>query len=301
MTDPESAESERSLDLVPTARTPRWRRLLVWALVVVPAMTLVVADLARVVDPDREPGAMSGWTGAAVGAIWLTQLARAIPPFARVADRIEAAAAAFAAAALVLGLHLPLAWLAVAAAIGAAVLVLRRPVRRTVAPRDRVDRDLDVAGAVAFSETSADPTRAVLIALGCAGFAAFGVVTTVTSGPTGWWYLLASAVWFTGSVPWMLRVTLDRTGFVVRTLLLPGALVRVPLADIDDVEAGRVQPGRWGGTGCVVDGAVTSVLRAEGGAVLVTRTDGTQVIVNVDRPDEAVATFAALRASGAVS
>ncbi len=298
MSRPESAEDDRSLELVPSARAPWWRRMLVALLVGAPALVLLVADFAGVVDPDGQPGALSGWTGAAMCAIWITLLARAILPLARIAARLEAFAATLAWTMLVLGLHLPLPWLVVAPLAGAVVMVLRRPVRRTVAPRDRVERDLDVAGAVAFSETSADPTRAVLIALGCVGFAAIGVVTAVTSGPMGWWYLLAAAVWFTGAVPWMLRVTLDRAGLAVRTLLLPGALVRVPLADIDDVEAGTVRPRRWGGTGCVVDGGVTSVLRAEGGAVLVTRRDGSQVVVNVDRPDEAVATFAALRASG---
>ncbi|WP_157674636.1 hypothetical protein [Agrococcus jejuensis] len=298
---PESAADDRPLELVPSALAPWWRRILVALLIGAPALVLLVADLAGVVDPGREPGSLSGWTGAAMCAIWLTLLARAILPLARIAARLEAVAAALAWAMLVLGLQLPLPALVLAALAGAVVLALRRPVRRTVAPRDRVERDLDVAGAVAFSETSADPTRAVLIALGCVGFAAIGAFTAVTTGPMGWWYLLAAAVWFTGAVPWMLRVTLDRTGLAVRTLLLPGALVRVPLADIDDVEAGTVRPRKWGGTGCVVDGGVTSVLRAEGGAVLVTRRDGTQVVVNVDRPDEAVATFAALRASGVAS
>lgn len=313
---PEPGQGDRTLELVPSARTPLWRRIVAALLIGMPAIVLLVADAGRVfavggdVDGGRT-GLPSGWTGAAMCAMWLTLLARVILPLARIAARLEALAATTAWAMLVLGLHLPLPALVFAALAGAVVLALRRPVRRTVAPRhgverhgverDGVERDRDVVGAVAFSETSADPGRAVLIALGCAGFALAGAFVTVTSGPMGWWYLLAAAVWFTGAVPWMLRVTLDRTGLAVRTLLLPGTLVRVPLAEIDDVGAGTVSPRKWGGTGCVVDGGVTSVLRAEGGAVLVTRRDGTQIVVNVDRPDEAVATFAALRASGAAS
>ena len=287
-------------ELVPSARIPLWRRVVVALLLGVPTIVLLAADFARYAGADEqtEPWTMSGWTGLAFCALWLAVLVRTIPPLARSAGRLEAAATTVVGVAVVQGLALPLPWLTIAAACGIAVLALRRPVRRTVAPRDRVDRAPDVEGRTAFSETSADPIRAGFVAVGCALFAAAGIVMTIMAGAQGWWYLLASAVWLTGAVPWMLRVTLDHRVFVVRTLLLPrAALVRVPLEDVVDVEAGTVRPRRWGGVGCVVEGGVTSVLRAAGGAVLVTRTDGSQIVVNVERPDEAVATFAALRAS----
>ena len=82
-------------------------------------------------------------------------------------------------------------------------------------------------------------------------------------------------------------------GLAVRSLLLPGSLVRIPLAEIADVEAGLAHARHWGGHGNGTEHGMTSILRGDGAALLVTRTDGSQVIVSVERPDPDRASVAA--------
>lgn len=303
-TGPDEARAWPGLpELQPASVVPRWRGWVAWLLVAVPVLVCIVADTTASVRGEVAPNALSPWTGLALCAAWVPLLARTVLPLARLAPWIEATCAALAVVAMVQRIGVAFAWLLAglgAVLVGAIVLALHRHPARTAripAPAAAARPAHPATGDLAFTETSSDPARAALVVVGCAVFAAIGAWQVVSIGAFGWWYVVAAVVWLTGSVPWMLRVTLDRSGLVVRSLVLPFALLRVPLASIADASAGIVHPRRWGGTGLVADERLTTILRAEGAALVVTRTDGTQVVVNVERPDVAVATLDALRAA----
>lgn len=304
MSEPDPVAAGRRLEpheLRPAVRRPWWRRVLPSLVVTAPAIALAVIE---VVDMFRapEPQQLSSWLGIALCAAWLHMLLRVIVPLARRAWWLDGVFAALSAIALLQGLDVGVGWIvAGACAAAAAMLALQRPRARPLpaAPVARAHPTV-TSSIVAFSESSANAARAVLIALGCLAAVGLGIMMVVTNGPIGWWYFLAALVWLTGSIPWMMRVTLDRTGLAVRSLLLPGSLARIPLAEIAEVEAGLAYAKHWG-QGNAIEQGTTSILRGDGAALLVTRTDGSQVIVSVDRPDEAVETFAALRAGGSAS
>lgn len=102
------------------------------------------------------------------------------------------------------------------------------------------------------------------------------------------------------ALPFTIRVTADRRGLRLRSRVLRIPLVTVPLERIASATAALIDETEWGQVGSTADRELTTIIHRSGPSLIVTRTDGSMVVVTVDRPDEAAAVLESLRARPAL-
>jgi len=127
--------------------------------------------------------------------------------------------------------------------------------------------------------------------------AAFGLVFAVVTAPSSSHLMLAVVAFvLVLLLSSTIRITADRRGLRVRSRILGIPLLTVPLARIASASAALVDEAEWGQIGSTADRELITIIHRSGPALIVTRTDGSMIVVTTDRPDEAAAVLESLRA-----
>lgn len=90
------------------------------------------------------------------------------------------------------------------------------------------------------------------------------------------------------------RLTVDRRGIRLSSVLLRVPLIRIRLEDIDEAVADAIDPARWGGWGYRISGAGVAYIARKGPGVIIKKHGGGAVAITIDDPDQPAAVANAL-------
>lgn len=286
-----------------------WRRR-VFLLLLTIGPTIPAFVLSIVAPPDDAGDSVVLPGMAMTSLVWLLLAARAFPPLARWGRPVSAT---LVGASWALGVGVAtmdretFAWSAPAvAAVAVATLVgtwsawwlgglrfgvvapLVRPAPAPTSPSSRS----------AWSETVTHTTYAVFLLVATALIVLYLVATGFAAGT---WLTLVPLAAFTllSALPFAIRITADRRGLRIRSRVLGIPLATVPLDRIASATAALIDETEWGQVGSTADRELTTIIHRSGAALIVTRTDGSMVVVTADRPDLAAAVLESLRVGAA--
>lgn len=146
----------------------------------------------------------------------------------------------------------------------------------------------------AWSETVTHAAYAVLLLVLSVMAVIFLAAVGIDSGVWAW-LLPIAAFAFLSALSFTIRVTADRRGLRIRSRILGIPLETVPLDRIASATAALIDETEWGQVGSTADRELTTIIHRSGAALIVTRTDGSMVVVTADRPDLAAAVLESLR------
>ncbi|SDH26531.1 hypothetical protein [Agrococcus jejuensis] len=287
-----------------------WRRRVFLILVamlpaVVAFVVVLVAPLRVGVGVDVSVSVLPSWSLTLV--VWMLLAVRAFPPIARwsrhaastlcaaawavgaAVSTMDRDAVAWSSAAIVVIVvatftGLWLAWWVGGLRFGV-VWPLVRPAPPAASPTTRS----------AWSETVTHTTYTVLL-LVLSGLAAIFFVAVGFESGVWVWLLPLAALALLSAMSFTVRITADRRGLRIRSRILGIPLVTVPLDRIASATAALIDETEWGQVGSTADRELTTIIHRSGAALIVTRTDGSMVVVTADRPDLAAAVLESLRA-----
>jgi hypothetical protein len=184
-----------------------------------------------------------------------------------------------------------LALLVIVLACGAAVYLLlpASPAPRTAAS-GRPSMSLAHGDRVSWTGVIVSRALEIAVTLMCVVFLAVLATALFSRQGAAW---VAVVVLFVATLSTFLlvpvRLTVDRRGIRLVSVLLRVPLIRVPLENIDTVTADAIDPMSWGGWGYRVSGAGIAYVARRGPGIVITRRSGGAVAITVDAPEQPAA------------
>lgn len=127
------------------------------------------------------------------------------------------------------------------------------------------------------------------IAVGAAVLALFFIVMAATSPAAGMVTpaVIVTVITLATVALTPVRLTVDRRGIRLVSVLLRIPIIRIRLGDIRDVAVETVRASEWGGWGYRFSGAGLAYVTRSGPGIVITRRTGSRVAITVDGPDGA--------------